>query len=390
MRRDVQPVSTEDWERRARQTLPAEVFDYFAGGAGGEGSLRANVEAFHEWRLRPRVLAGVEDRDLRVKVLGTHSAAPFFLGPISALTQLDEEGEVAVARAAAATGVPMVLATGASRSLEDVASALGETHGWFQLHWLADRDVVASLMRRAEAAGYRAVVVTVDTAAPGWREREVRAQYLPFVGGHGLGQFSSDPVIRERLGSSADDPGALIAALAPMYANPGATWEDARSLSEQTSLPLLAKGVLTREDAQLALDSGFDGIIVSNHGGRQLDGAVATLDALVEVRESVGDDAVVLMDGGVRRAADVLKAVALGADAVLLGRAYAFALGAGGQSGVEQLLRNLTAELDVSLAMLGARTIDAVGHQHVVRRGRPGGAGTYDGAHDGERAPVSE
>jgi lactate 2-monooxygenase len=357
------PISPEDWEARAADTLEPGPFDYIAGGAGAEATMRANLEAFERRRLRPRMLSGNRERDLSVEVLGTRSPGPFFLAPIGVLSIAHPDGELAVARAAAATGVPMVLSSAASHSLEEVAGELGETHGWFQLYWVNNREVVTSLVRRAEDAGYRAIVVTLDTLTLGWRDRDLRKPYLPFVTGEGCAQFFSDPVFRSRLERPPEED-VLAAAVAMLatFPNLALTWDDLAWLRGQTALPLLVKGVLTAEDAVRAREVGVDGIVVSNHGGRQVDGAVAALDALVEVRESVGREPVVLMDSGIRRGADVLKALALGADAVLLGRPYVYGLAVGGREGVETVIRHLLAETDVTLALVGgtrARDLDS-------------------------------
>jgi lactate 2-monooxygenase len=266
------------------------------------------------------------------------------------------DGELAVARAAASTGVPMVLSSAASHSIEEVGEAMGEAPRWFQLYWVNDRDVVASLVRRAEGAAYGAVVVTLDTLTLGWRDRDLRKPYLPFVTGEGCAQFFSDPVFRSRLAAPPEeDVLAAAGAMLATFPNLGLTWGDLAWLRGQTELPLLVKGVLTGEDAEQARGCGVDGIVVSNHGGRQVDGAVAALDALEEVRQAVGPEPVVLMDGGIRRGSDVLKALALGADAVLLGRPYAYGLAVGGQEGVEAVIRHLMAETDLTLALIGGR-----------------------------------
>lgn len=348
------PVAAEDWEARAAEVLDQGPFDYIAGGAGSEATMRANLEAFERRRLRPRMLTGNATRDLSVEILGTPSPAPFLLAPIGVLSIAHADGELAVARAAAATGIPLVLSSAASHSLEAVAEAMGGAPRWFQLYWVSDRDVAASLVSRAEAAGYGGIVVTLDTLTLGWRPRDLRNAYLPFVTGEGCAQFFSDPVFRSRLERPPEED-VVSAALAMLstFPNLGLRWDDLRWLRDRTGLPLLVKGVLTGEDALLARDCGVDGIVVSNHGGRQVDGAVAALDALVEVREALGGDAVVLMDGGIRGGADVLKALALGADAVLLGRPYAYALAVGGQEGVETLIRYLMADTDLSLALVG-------------------------------------
>jgi L-lactate dehydrogenase (cytochrome) len=249
----------------------------------------------------------------------------------------------------------MVLSSAATHPLEQVAETGAPR--WFQLYWVNDREICASFVHRAEAAGYGAIVVTLDTLTLGWRPRDLRQAYLPFLDGLGCGQFFSDPVFLSRLAQPpADDPLTAAATMLATFPNLGLTWSDLDWLREQTALPILVKGVLTADDAREALTHGVDGIVVSNHGGRQVDGAVAALDALVEVRDAL-PDAVVLMDGGIRCAADVLKAVALGADAVLLGRPYAYALAVGGTRAVEELIQNLMAEIDLTLALAGAHSI---------------------------------
>jgi L-lactate dehydrogenase (cytochrome) len=239
-----------------------------------------------------------------------------------------------------------------------VAEAMGDAPRWFQLYWISDREVAASFVRRAEAAGYSAIVVTLDTPTLGWRPRDLRAAYLPFLRGEGCAQFFSDAVFCAKLERPpADDVLAAAAAMLATFSNLGLTWDDLDWMREQTSLPLLVKGVLRGDDALLAREHGVGGIIVSNHGGRQVDGAVAALDALVEVREAVGPEFPLLVDGGIRRGADVVKALALGADAVLLGRLYAYGLAVGGAAGVEAVIRQLLAEVDLTLALCGGSSI---------------------------------
>jgi L-lactate dehydrogenase (cytochrome) len=352
------PIGPEDWEAAAESALDAGAFGYIAGGAGGEATMRANLEAFERRRLRPRMLAGNVVRDLSIDLLGTHSAAPFLLAPVGVLSIAHAEAEVGAARGAAATGVPFVLSSAATNTIEAVAEAMGDAPRWFQLYWINDREVAASFVRRAEAAGFSAIVVTLDTPILGWRPRDLRNAYLPFVRGEGCGQFFSDPVFRAKLEQPPEED--LLGAAAAMlmtFPNLGLTWDDIGWLREQTKLPLLVKGVLRGDDAERARERGVDGIVVSNHGGRQVDGAVATLDALVEVRGALGPDYPLLVDGGVRRGADVVKALALGADAVLIGRLYAYALAAGGSAGVEALIRQLLAEVDLTLALCGASSV---------------------------------
>ena len=349
------PVGAEGWERRARDVLEQGPFDYVAGGAGAEETMRANLEAFRRRPPRPRMLTGTAERDPSVEVLGLRSPAPFLLAPIGVLSIVHPAGELAVARASKATGVPVVLSSAASTSLEDVAAL--EPPRWFQLYWWGDAELAESLVRRAEAAGYGAIVLTLDTLTLGWRPRDLRNGYLPFLQGEGLAQFFRDPTFLERLDKPPDeDRTASLMALAA-FPNLGLRWSDLARLREWTSLPVLVKGVLRGDDARTAMEHGVDGIVVSNHGGRQVDGSVAALDALVEVREAVGPDAVVLMDSGIRTGADVLKALALGANAVLLGRPYVYGLAAGGAQGVEAVIRQLAGEIDLTMALAGVRCV---------------------------------
>jgi len=302
-------------------------------------------------------------------VLGTSSPAPFFLAPVGVLSAARPDGDLSVARAAAVAGVPWVVSTAASTPMETIADAMGAAPRWYQLYWVNDREVVTSLVQRAEAAGYAAIVLTLDTLQLGWRVRDLRNRYLPFILGEGIGQFSSDPVFRSRLSvSPEEDQRGAGAAMVGMFSNLGLRWDDLSWLRERTRLPLLAKGVLRGDDARRVLDAGFQGVIVSNHGGRQVDGAIAALDALVEVRDALGADAVVLMDSGIRRGADVIKALALGANAVLLGRPYVYALAVAGQAGVERVVRNLTAEIDLTLALAGGRDVKALDRSWVTQR----------------------
>jgi isopentenyl diphosphate isomerase/L-lactate dehydrogenase-like FMN-dependent dehydrogenase len=317
------------------------------------------------------MLVGTAERDLSVEVLGLRSPVPFLLAPVGVLSIVHQEAELGVARASKATGVPMILSSAASTSLEVVASELGDALRWFQLYWWSDRELAGSLVDRAREAGYGAIVVTLDTLTLGWRDRDLRNGYLPFLQGKGLAQFFSDPLFRERLDATPEEDVQTASLMAlTAFPNLGLTWGDLAWLRDRTSLPILVKGVLTAEDARLALEHGVDGIVVSNHGGRQVDGAVAALDALPEVRDAVGGDATVLMDSGIRRGSDVLKALALGADAVLLGRPYVWGLAVGGAAGVEAVVRQLAAELDLTCALAGVSSVRDVDAAMVSSRSR--------------------
>jgi len=348
------PVGMKAWEERARSILAREAFDWISGGAGEEATLRANRAAFERTRLRPRVLTGTTSRDLTVELFDTPSTAPFMLAPIGGQAVAHKDGELAVARAAKATGVPMLISQAASHSMEDIAAECDDASFWYQLYMVNDREVVASLVGRAEACGARALVLTVDSAMVGWRDRDLRNGYVPFLKDEGIRQYTSDPVFRSRLTDTPEsDPKAAGAAMMQMFPHPSLSWDDLSWLRDQTSLPIVVKGILRGDDAHRVMKLGMDGVIVSNHGGRQLDGAVAALDALPEVRDAVDSDSPVLMDSGIRRGADVVKALALGADAVLLGRPFVYGLAVGGQEGVEHVMTTLKAEIDLAFVLTG-------------------------------------
>jgi isopentenyl diphosphate isomerase/L-lactate dehydrogenase-like FMN-dependent dehydrogenase len=348
------PLAFDALEAQARSVLRPEAFDYVAGGAGAEDTMRANRTAFQRWQIVPRMLCDVSQRDLRATLFGQTLPAPVLLAPVGVLGIVHPEAEVAVAKAAAAVGLPMVLSTVASKPMEEVAAAMGPTLPWFQLYWGRNPDFTASLLQRAEAAGFHALVVTLDTKILGWRERDLQHAYLPFLYGDGLTNFFNDPVFRAALPEPPEqNPTQAILYFSQIFSNPALTWDDLAWLRQRTRLPILLKGLLHPDDARLALDHGADGIIVSNHGGRQVDGAVGALDALPGVAEAVAGRVPVLFDSGIRRGADVFKALALGAQAVLLGRPYVYGLAVGGEAGVRFILQNLLADLDLTLALSG-------------------------------------
>ncbi len=362
------PVSYEALKDRARDVLTPEAFDYLAGGAGAEDTMHANREAFRRWRIVPRLLRDVAARDLRVELFGRTLRAPVLLAPIGVQSILHPDAEVAVAQAAASLDVPVILSTVSSKTLEEVAAANGDATRWFQLYWPRNNDLAASLLRRAEAAGYTALVVTLDTYLLAWRDRDIQHAYLPFLYGEGLANYFSDPVFRAALDEPPEEnPTQAILYFATLFSNPALTWGDLAFLRAHTRLPVLLKGILHPDDARKAVDHGVDGLVVSNHGGRQMDGGLAALDALPAVVEAVGGNLPVLFDSGIRRGADVFKAVALGARAVLLGRPYAFGLGVGGQQGVADVVHNLLADLDLTLGLAGCRSFADVGRQNLAR-----------------------
>src|SRR5687768_12688391 len=355
------PFSFEEWEARARAVLSEEAYWYIAGSAGGNDTYRANREAFERVKLRPRVLNDVSDRDISTELFGLRVPAPFALAPIGVQGIMHADGDRAPARAAAAAGIPFTLSTASSVTIEEIAQIMGAAPRWFQLYPARSREVASSMISRATASGYSAIIVTLDTAVLGWREHDLRLGHLPFLQGHGIVNYLSDPVFLSTLAKSPkEDPRAAIMQFLAMFANPTFSWTDIEWLRGQTKLPLLLKGLVHPDDARKAVDHGVDGIIVSNHGGRQLDGAIGTLDALPDMVEAVKGNIPLLLDSGVRRGADVLKAIALGARGVLIGRPYAYAMASHGEEGVRHLIRTLMAEIDLSLALSGLTTIQAV------------------------------
>lgn len=339
----------------ARRRLPRPAYDYVAGSAGTGATARANREAFGRWRIVPRMLRGAVRGDLTVQVLGRTLPAPVLLGPVGVQGILHPDGELAVARAAGALGVPMVLSSAASHSVEEVARAAGRVTPedgaagprWFQLYWPDDRDLTVSLLGRARAAGFSALVVTLDTFTLSWRPSDLDNGFLPFLRGIGVQNYLADPVFTDKAG---DDP---IAYWTSIFGNPSLTWDDLAFLREHWDGPIALKGIQHPDDARRAVDYGMDGVVVSNHGGRQVDGALASLDALPAVADAVGDRIDVLFDSGIRCGADVIKALALGAKAVLVGRPYAYGLALGGEAGVRHVLRCLLAETELTLRLSG-------------------------------------
>jgi isopentenyl diphosphate isomerase/L-lactate dehydrogenase-like FMN-dependent dehydrogenase len=280
--------------------------------------------------------------------------APVMIAPVGAQKIVHPDGELATARAAAALGLPLVASTVAAYSLEEMAEANGDGPRWFQLYWSSDDEIAKSMVERAERAGYSAIVLTVDAFVLGWKPRDLQRAWSPFLNGIGIANYLQDPVFRSRLAKTPeDDPGAAIGHFLAVQSNPALTWERIERLRSITSLPILLKGIQRADDARRALDHGVDGIVVSNHGGRQVDGALGSLDALPDCAEAVGDRMAVLFDSGVRCGADVFKALALGAHAVLVGRPFVWGLALDGQAGVETVLRMLLADLDLALALSG-------------------------------------
>jgi lactate 2-monooxygenase len=390
-RRPRVPIDEHRLERAAQQRMGPDAFAYVAAGAGNERTVLANRAAFDAWRIVPRMLRDVGERDTSVELFGRRLPSPFLLAPVGVLELAHREADLAVARAARATGTTMVLSNQASRPMEEVARTLGQTPRWFQLYWSKSDELVESLVTRAEVCGCEAIVVTLDTTILGWRTRDLERAYLPFLRGKGIAQYTSDPVftrlispavtpsqqpqpkpslaaLRVLLELTRAYPGGFFATLrsglgraavqrfVDIYSRPTLTWEHLGFLRERTRLPILLKGILHPDDARQAVQAGVDGIVVSNHGGRQVDGAVATLQALPEIAAAVGGQLPILLDSGVRGGADAFKALALGATAVLIGRPYIYGLALAGSAGVREVIENLNADFELTMGLAGCRS----------------------------------
>lgn len=398
------PVSPHRLERVARRKMSRTGFAYIAGGAGAERTMAANRAAFDRWRIVPRVLTDVTARDTSVTIFGRTVPVPLLLAPVGVLEMAHADADIAVAGAASDAGVPMIFSNQASRSMETCAAAMGDGPRWFQLYWSRSTDLALSFVQRAERSGCDALVLTLDTTILGWRPRDLDLGYLPFLRGKGIAQYTSDPVFQREVAADmaaferrstrvtpsavrtliqlarahpgrfadnlrSDVPIAAVQRFIRTYSKPSLNWEDVAFLRERTSLPLLLKGVLHPDDARRAVDHGVDGVIVSNHGGRQVDGGIAALDALPGIAGAVGGDITVLMDSGIRTGADMYKALALGADAVCIGRPYAYGLAIAGRRGVGEVIENLLSDFELTMALSGCQTIADISADRLVRDG---------------------
>jgi isopentenyl diphosphate isomerase/L-lactate dehydrogenase-like FMN-dependent dehydrogenase len=386
-RRPSVPTDFATLERVARRKASRRGWAYAAGGAGAEATMRANRAAFERRQIVPRMLRDVSQRDLSVELFGRRLPAPVLFGPVGAAELVHRDGDLAIARAAAELGLPYVFTSQACTSMEECAAVMGDSPRWFQLYWSTDDPLVDSFLARAEAVKAEAVVVTLDTTMLGWRPRDLNLGYLPFAHGRGIAQYTRDPrfrdLVRERARSLAKPdrvsvgavrallsmsrryPGPLLANLRSpepraavetfldVFSRPSLTWGDVETLRSRTSLPVLLKGIQHPDDARRALDAGVDGIVVSNHGGRQVDGAIGSLDALADIAPVVAGRVPVLLDSGVRSGADVFKALALGAAAVLVARPYLYGLAIAGAAGARDVVANLVAEFDLTLGLSG-------------------------------------
>jgi lactate 2-monooxygenase len=363
------PLSYAELEARAHQALSPELVSYVAGGAGNEHTQRLNVSAFDRWGLTPRMLVGAAQRDLQVELCGLHLPTPLMLAPVGVIGICAEDGhgDLATARASARTGVPMIASTLMTDPVEEVGAALGETPGFFQLYTPNDRELAESFVHRAERAGFQGIVVTLDTWIPGWRPRDLGIGNFPQLRGHCLANYFTDPLFRAKLQTPPEeDPRAAALMWAMLFGNPTLSWDDLGWLRSMTKLPLLLKGICHPEDARRALDAGVDGIYCSNHGGRQANGGLAAIDALPGVVQAAGD-APVIFDSGVRGGEHIVKALALGARAVAIGRPYAWGLALGGEDGIVHVIRSLLAEADLLMAVDGYRSIAELTPEALVR-----------------------
>jgi lactate 2-monooxygenase len=389
------PVDFRLLENAARSVMTPNAYAYIAGGAGLGETMEANRAAFEKYKIIPRMLRNVGERDTSINLFGKQYHSPLFLAPVGVLEMVHAEADLAVARAAAALQIPYIFSSQASRCMEDCAAAMGESPRWFQLYWSKSNELVKSFITRAERSGCSALVVTLDTTMLGWRTQDLELGYLPFLEGKGIAQYTSDPVFRKMLELPDDAPDVKrkitlqsIRGLIQMvrnypgrgffgklksgyplkavrqfistYSNPCTTWADLQFLREQTTLPILLKGVLHPDDALKAIDAGMNGIIVSNHGGRQVDGAIGTMDALPGIINAVKDRIPVLIDSGVRGGADIFKALALGARAVCIGRPYVYGLALAGENGVAEVIKNMLADFELTMALAGCKRVQEI------------------------------
>ncbi len=381
-------------EQIAKTKLTPQAFAYIAGGAGIEGTMLANRQSFDRYKIIPRMLVDVGVRDIGIELFGKKYETPFLIAPIGVLEMAHPDADLAVARAASALKIPYIFSNQASVAMEDTAAVMGNNPKWFQLYWSKSNDLVASLVARAEKSGCEAIAVTLDTTLLGWRTRDLDLAYLPFLEGKGIAQYTSDPVFQKMMDEEAGEspasnltmqsllglikmvkrypgngffsklrsgrPVKAVRKFIGTYSNPSTTWEDLKFLRAHTRLPIVLKGIQHPDDARKAMDFGMDGVIVSNHGGRQVDGAIGSFDALPGIVEAINEKIPVLFDSGVRGGADVFKALAMGAKGVCIGRPYVYGLAINGQQGVCDVLRNFMADFELTMGLSGCRNIKEI------------------------------
>lgn len=388
------PVSFDKLRNAAKRNMSKEGYAYIAGSAGRETTKKSNRSDFRKWEIIPRMLNDVSECSTEISIFGENHPTPFLLAPIGVLDMAHPDADLAVAKASAAENVPFVFSSQASVDMETCSVAMGDSPRWFQLYWSTSDDLVESFVQRAESCGCEAIVLTLDTTMLGWRPRDLDLDYLPFLRGRGIAQYTSDPEFRKLMKTSlgdadkppkltwkslkaliemaknypggfwsnllSEDPRRAVKTFIECYSRPSLTWNDLSFLRSLTDLPIILKGILNPDDARKAIESNMDGIIVSNHGGRQVDGAVSTIGALPEIAKEVNGDIPILMDSGIRSGSDIFKAIALGADAVLLGRPYIYALAIAGQQGVQEVIQNYRADFELTMALSGCRSVDEI------------------------------
>jgi isopentenyl diphosphate isomerase/L-lactate dehydrogenase-like FMN-dependent dehydrogenase len=391
------PVRWPELVAKAERAMSPEAWAYVHGSAGLETTAEANADAFEAWRIVPRVLRDVSARDLSVELFGHRYPTPLLAAPVGVLELVDPDADLGIARAAASLGIPAVLSTQASIPMERVAAEGGGGPLWYQLYWSSNDELVESLVRRAEGIGVHAIEVTLDTQQLGWRPRDLDRAFLPFIRGMGIAQYTSDPVFRDlvdariaarREGSVPPPPKVRVSPTAirtllglkrrnvrredgelflEVFTRQGLQWSDLAFLRERTTLPIVLKGIQHPDDARRAKDAGMDGVVVSNHAGRQIDGAIGSLEAVPGVVDAVGDGFPVLFDSGVRGGSDLLRALALGASAVQVGRPWVYGMAIAGEEGAREALRNILAEFDLALGLSGHRTIAELSREILTR-----------------------
>jgi len=380
-------------ENQAKKKLGREAWAYISAGAGMKDTMKQNRSDFNRWRILPRMLRDVSKRDITINLLGKRQATPFLTCPIGVLEMAHKKADLAVAKATSNLGIPMIFSNQASVPMEDCANVMGDASRWFQLYWSKRDDLVVSLVKRAEAAGCEAIVVTLDTTILGWRTQDLDIGYLPFLKGKGIAQYTSDPVFQKMMQEPIPEDRQIkskitlqtirhllsvrskgnvsevlkaIKTFTNTYSRPSLTWENLAFLRKHTKLPILLKGIQHPDDAKRAIEFGMDGIIVSNHGGRQVDGGVSTIEMLPAISKVVQQQIPILIDSGIRSGADVFKCLALGATAVCIGRPYVYALAVNGQTGVETLLKNFMADFELNMALAGCRSISEINEDCLI------------------------
>lgn len=356
------PTSFAGLERAAREKMTPEAWAYTAGSAGLEAAADANRAAFARHPIAPRMLAGARERNLGCEIFGVRAAAPLLTCPIGVLEMMHPDADLAVARAMGRLNLPMIISSQASFPMEEIAKANGDGPRFYQLYWGKSDAIAESFVKRAEACGCKAIFITLDTTVLGWRPRDLDLGFLPFLRGQGIAQYTSDPAFRAMLPQTPEEnPMAAAVTFTQIFSDPGLDWKRIAKIRSWTKLPVILKGIMRADDAAKAVSEGYDGILVSNHGGRQVDGGIGALDALPGVVAAVSGRIPVLLDSGVRCGADVFKALALGAKAVCIGRPYVYGLALGGEPGVGTVMEYLLAELDLTMALNGCGTPADIG-----------------------------